>query len=186
MPGLWGRMEALSVGYQAQRLELETIDLTVLDIRALLEMGQCASWASCASHGGECWEFTSAQLAEKSAELIKAEGESWIDSEARGISLRIGHTLSKMRLHRRPRSGGNGPRIWHVRAGDLASQAQTYGLCLAHESKTEVLDPYPDTGPSGPSGTLAQGDGASAQADLSAIWGAWEADPGPIARAEHA
>jgi hypothetical protein len=132
VPGLWQRMEALSVSYQNERPDLETSDLTLLVIRALLEFATSANLANFANLANlrldaAFWDFTSAQIAERAGELIKV-GESWIDPEDKHFSKRVGMLLHKLRIDKPTRPTGRGPRIWRVSLGNLKRLAVAYAM----------------------------------------------------------
>ncbi len=130
--GLWGRLEALSWQYQAERPQLETDDFTSLVLRALLDTcANCARCARCASHLGyadkEHWLFTASELVDLVFELAAEELMLSLD---RQTTVKIGLTLAKLRLKKLPRSGGRGNRHWLVTLAELKRWAAAYGLPL--------------------------------------------------------
>jgi len=121
--GLFERMEALSVAYQAERAELEVGDLTALVIRALCryavrDVGDVANGTPDKSFSFGTSAIT--KVAKDLAEEIEAD----IDPES-VTSRRVGRMLGKMRL-RSDRT--NARRGWKMTLGDLLGWLTAYGI----------------------------------------------------------
>jgi len=155
MPGLWDRLNALSVSYQDERPALETDDFTALTIQALC--AKCASLSKCAKCIGGSWlfQFTSEEV-KIHAEIIAAADDLSIDGAAI-TSQRVGKAFHKMRLKKLPRSGGKGARQWQATLGEIGHLADAYGLPLPDELQnmmTQGCIPSPTLGPLGTTGPL--------------------------------
>lgn len=157
--GLWDRLNGLSVRYQEERPDLETVDITALSIRALCH---CAISANRANIGmthplEKKWTFTTALV--KGA-ILEDIGEE--DAKPETITPhRVGRALGKMRLRQVPRAGGRGSRQWEVTLDDLGRWTTTYGLKLPEEleklKESGTVGGIPDiNGPNGTIGTMAQ------------------------------
>jgi hypothetical protein len=141
--GLCMRLEQLSIDYQLERTQLETDDFTTLILRGLVEL--CANYANCANCANHLevaeekhWLFSACQLADTVVELVK-QGEHSIHRGNR-LSQRIGMTLSKLRLRKPSRPGGQGNRHWLITTGELQRWSLAYGIHLPTES-TETQNP---------------------------------------------
>ena len=56
------------------------------------------------------------------------------DGDADTVTVRrVGHVLSRMRLHKAPRPGGKGGRRWNVKISDLERWAAAYGMTLPEQ-----------------------------------------------------
>lgn len=137
--GLWKRMEALSVDYQSERVDLEVSDYTALAIRAMIEyaVANVANETNVANHieTPKAYEFTTSALAEI-AHQIASDSDGDLDPE-KVTSQRLGHVLRKMRLTKPPRPSGQRLRIWRITHGDLLKWATAYGIVTPHELMEE-------------------------------------------------
>lgn len=148
--GLWGRMEKLSVGYQAERCEMESGDLTALVIRALCSRAISAINANCAIKN-EKWVFKTEEIKDAAVNLAQ-EAEADIDAE-KITGRRIGRTLGKMRLSQEPRPGGHGSRLWSATIQEIAGWAVSYGVNLSEFSTYEGVTLADLLQPNGTNGT---------------------------------
>lgn len=125
---LFGRMEAVSVGYQAERPDLEMSDLTLLTLKAII---RCANGANIANGANdrEVVVFSSTALRECFDVLAEEEDIDieWMGTE-RARSQRLGHVLKRLRLSKPPRSGGKGSRQWKITVGELRGHLAAYGI----------------------------------------------------------
>jgi hypothetical protein len=124
--GLWQRLEALSVHYQAERPRLEHTDLNLLVFEALCH---CASSASSAgSKDTREWLLPVDRIAEATAQAARDQ-EADLRPEQITVE-RVGRVLAKMRLTRVPRPRGRGSRLWKLTFADLDHWAAAYGYAL--------------------------------------------------------
>lgn len=126
--GLWERMEALSVQYQEERLDLESGDLTTLVIRTL-----CYCAISAINAISAISEETPSDLVLTTAQVMlvaRAVAKRDDGDLERITNRRIGRVLGRMRLEKVPRPGGKGSRRWRVTLGDLERWTAAYGLTL--------------------------------------------------------
>jgi hypothetical protein len=135
VPGLWQRMEALSVAYQSERSDLEAGDLTALVVMALA--AACApDRANHSNHSNHSnlaeepvhWILQTSEVA-AAAKKIAVETESTLSPDQID-SRRVGMALNKMRIRKAPRTAGKGPRRWEVALTDLQRWSQAYGIAL--------------------------------------------------------
>lgn len=143
IPGLWNRIENLSVAYQNERPDLETFDLTALTIRALINyVANVTNVANVANHTEtpEAWNITTSQITE-AARALSDESDGEIEPD-KVTSQRIGHALKKMRLTKPPRPRGQKSRIWRVTKAELLKWANAYGLVMPIEM-TNHMDTTP-------------------------------------------
>ncbi len=128
VPGLWERLERLSVDYQQERGEMESGDQTSLVIRALCRCAISAINAKSAINPDR-WVFTTEEIKD-AAVACANDAEADIDVE-KITSKRVGRTLGAMRLSQEPRPGGRGSRRWKVSINDLGRWTTSYGMNLA-------------------------------------------------------
>lgn len=138
--GLWKRMEALSQGYQSERPELESSDLSILIIKALWSCvtGSVSSISSISSINlGDQKSVTLAtKNITKAVRKIAEDTEADIDVE-RITSRRVGRTLGKMRLKSDPNTKVRG---WIVTADDLQRLGVAYGLTPLFTNATNATN----------------------------------------------
>jgi hypothetical protein len=149
VPGLWRRLEALSMAYQNERIDLEPGDLTALVIRGLCRYAINAVSAV----NGEMSKhitFKTSQIVE-STRSIAEEIEADINLELI-TSRNVGRVLGKMRLKPNRTAKLKG---WAISGSDLAQWAKSYGVPLSADLESTLL-------PNGINGT----DGTTAQPDL--------------------
>jgi hypothetical protein len=149
-PGLWQRMEALSVAYQEERPDLETGDMTALVVRALA--AACASGPADLPEAASRWILATSEVA-AAAKRIAAEADSSIPAD-RIDARRVGMTLNKMRIRKAPRPGGKGVRKWEVTRGDLQRWALAYGIALPDPLGAGNQPPSPQVGTVGEVGAV--------------------------------
>jgi hypothetical protein len=120
---LFGRMEAISVGYQTERPELEMSDLTVLALKAVANVAKVANVAN----DREVVVFTSVALREAFDALAEEEemDVEWMGQE-RARSQRLGHVLNRLRFTRL--SHKHGSRQWTITVGELRSHLSAYAM----------------------------------------------------------
>jgi len=162
VPGLWQRMESLSVAYQSERPDLEAGDLTALVVLALA--AACAGLAD-PSNRANLLEDTVHWILETSevtaaAKKIAAETESTLSPDQIDTR-RVGMVLNKMRIKKPPRPGGKGRRKWEVSPSDLQRWSLAYGITLPEQlrARDEPSSPQVGTvGEVGPVGTWEEGE----------------------------
>jgi hypothetical protein len=143
VPGLWEKIEALSVAYQSERPNVETSDLTVLVIRALLEIVAHTRGLSDISDVSDISDIQSltAPITAKTSEIrdtahnIVRQDEMDIDTE-HITSRSIGRIMGRLRFTE-DREKGTGRRGWAFTPAEVASWWERYGLGL----HIEPLDP---------------------------------------------
>ncbi len=116
---IWTRMTQLSLDYQKERPELETPNLTVLTLRALLD---CVKKAPSRTTD---YTFYTAEITAAVIELARTE-EANLDVDAINTR-RIGLLFRKLRF-RKDRQPGSGARRWVVSLVELRRLAISYGL----------------------------------------------------------
>jgi hypothetical protein len=128
--GVFDRLEALSVAYQAERPDLEAADITVVVLKALLRLWQDhrANDANRANRANDADGFvvTSKAISETALEILKEEESDLSEGDA--TTQKIGHVLHKRRIKKLKREGGRGPRRWEVTQVALDAWARAYGL----------------------------------------------------------
>lgn len=130
--GLYARMESLSIGYQKERQEFESGDMTALVIRALCKCLDCdlvtLSDPCDVSAGGDVdeKEFIRTADIEAAAKDIALADELDIDPEKLG-SRQIGHILSKLRFAKGS-EGGTHKKGWKVSRRELNRFVRSLGL----------------------------------------------------------
>jgi hypothetical protein len=117
-------METLSVGYQRERSDLESGDLTTLVIQAL-----CAYTISAINgEAPSAWEWVlTTQEITHIAQLITRVNDGDPDCIT---NRRVGRVLGRMRLEKTHRPGGQGSHRWRVTLGGLERWTAAYGLPL--------------------------------------------------------
>jgi len=152
--GLFARLDALSVAYQSERIELEYGDLTALVIRALCRYAEDHVDAVSTKADAVSFPVGTSDLTAQVKEFIEAD-ELDIDQDAVSAR-RVGRVLAKMRL----KSDGNRlkpdrtakKKGWSVTLGDVRRWSAAYAVPFA--SKNDVA---PDVnGTNGTSGITAQ------------------------------
>jgi hypothetical protein len=156
---LFQRLENVSVAYQGDRAQLETSDNTVLVLRAIARLalaqanqGQVSQVSKCAKYV-ETVVFSVQQLREAFDALAEEEDMDvdWMGDERRRAQ-RLGKVLQRLRVHKPPRSGGKGSRLWMLTQSELQGHMDAYGLTIARESESQKT-----LGTLGDSAHLAQG-----------------------------
>lgn len=148
LSGLWDRLAQLSLDYQQERPDLETSDLTLLVIRALircarLDLGDIKAIGDINVEDSRFILYT-AEITEAALKIAK---DDEIDVDLESItSRRIGRVLSKMRF-KKDRQNHNGSRQWVVTTLDLHRLALSYGLITP---PIESPDDSQLNGPNGP------------------------------------
>lgn len=129
--GLYSRMESLSVGYQKERQQLESGDLTALVIRALSKCLSCDVVTFCdpcdvSEVPADEKEFIRTADIEAAAKAIAEADELDIDTEKLG-SRQIGRILSKLRFEK-GNEGGTHKKGWKVSRGEVGRFVRALGL----------------------------------------------------------
>jgi hypothetical protein len=144
--GLWQRMEKLSRSYQNERPDIESGDLTVLIIRALLCLcdRDISDNRDVSDINMEGWSKTykTSQITDVTVEIAKAT-EADIDTDSI-TSRRVGRFLGKMRLEK-DREAGKGTRQWSITGKDLLRWTSTYGIPLPNSLKPVTNNVTSDT-----------------------------------------
>ena len=173
VPGLWQRMESLSVAYQSERPDLEASDLTALVVLALAAAcapGPCSGApgpTGMAGAGGTGnlegepahWILETSEVT-AAAKKIAVETESTLSPDQIDTR-RVGMVLNKMRIKKPPRPGGKGRRKWEVSPADLQRWSLAYGIPLPEQlrARDEPSSPQVGTvGEVGPVGTWEEGE----------------------------
>jgi hypothetical protein len=130
VPGIFGRMETLSVAYQSERIDLEPGDLTALVVRALCHY---AITAVDAVNGEipERFTFKTSQIVEET-KILAEEIEADIDAESIN-SRRVGRVLGKMRLKPDRDSKKKG---WCITRSEIERWAISYGVPFQNANDT--------------------------------------------------
>lgn len=129
---LYRRMEKLSTGYQQERQQLESTDLTALVVRALCKCLKCDVVTLCDPCDLSTESVTDEKAfvrtidIESAAKEIAEADELDIDLEKLG-SRQIGRTLSKLRF-KKGREGGTGKKGWSVSKRELGRFVRSLGL----------------------------------------------------------
>jgi hypothetical protein len=139
VPGLWEKMEALSVTYQSERPNVETSDLTVLVIRALLEIVAHTRGLSDISDVSDISDIQSdnVPITTRTSEIrdtvhdIVEKDEMGIDTQYI-TSRSVGLTMGRLRFTH-AREAGKGTREWTFTPADVASWYERYNLDLRVE-----------------------------------------------------
>ena len=151
--GLYSRMESLSVGYQKERQQLESGDMTALVIRALCKCLDCDVETFCdpcdvsTEGAADEKEFVRTADIEAAAKVIAEADELDIDLEKLG-SRQIGRILSKLRFEK-GNEGGTHKKGWKVSRREVGRFVRSLGLSHAQNvtSVTErhnLTDKEPD------------------------------------------
>jgi hypothetical protein len=147
VPGLWDRMESLSMDYQAERPELESSDITALVIKALCRYADNAVDAvNIESH---TFSIKTAEVVSQVKTLIE---ETDADVDLNYVdSRRIGRVLSKMRLTQDRTSKCKG---WKIHGSELMRWTTAYGIPWVTEKSLTLSV----NGTNGTNGMTAQDD----------------------------
>jgi hypothetical protein len=134
MPGLWQRMESLSMDYQKERPDFEVSDLTVLVIRALIQLAvrdiSDISAVSDVNRESLSLHFETSMVTDTAVKIAQNE-ELDIDPESI-TSRRVGRVLGKMRL-KKEREAGKGTRRWALTLKDLRRWALSYAIPMSDD-----------------------------------------------------
>jgi hypothetical protein len=149
--GLSKRMRALSMGYQSERCEFESSDLTRLVIRAVVALADfpATSATSAASATNSGTPLATSEIANKAKQLA-AEEELGINQETL-TNDRVGRVLGRQRLEKADRVEGKKGRQWMIHVAEVARWKVVYSLS---EGKTE--GGQKTSGDSGDSGEVAE------------------------------
>lgn len=127
--GLSKRMRDLSVGYQSERADFESDDLTRLIVCTVCTV---CTVDTVLSETPPDFTVTTAEITNKAKEL--ATDDEWgIDPETIN-SKRVGWVLKRLRLKQAKRQKRGEPRKWTVQNGDLVRWKSVYSI---FEEKTE-------------------------------------------------
>ena len=159
--GVWERMEALAQHYQEERRDLEPLKLETWAIAALCYAAPIwATWATsatCATSPGEVqeWVFTAGNVIYWMGEYRK---ECHPDIHAIGVISEdtVGKALGTLRLRKKPRPGGLGPRRWCLTLDELQRMAQAHNiqlLAVVPHIDEPLADPLYGSGPGGSGGS---------------------------------
>jgi hypothetical protein len=146
VPGLWDRMNQLSLDYQKERPELETDDFTALVIRGLKrtvenQLGYDISDACDVSDTNKvtpCTFFFKTKEITETTKTVAAEMEADIKQEDI-TSNKIGRTLGAMRF-KKGRESGSGRRGWTIDLNDLNRWLKTYNIIEADTPSLSVTN----------------------------------------------
>ena len=132
---LWKRIHKVSLGYQGERQDMESTDLTRLVILALeicLRDAECEVLRFCevSPEGGSCFLKTQ-DITEAVKELVERD-EIGIDLD-KVSSRRIGWILKRLRL-RKHREPGTGKYGWLLRRPELEKYFNAFGLISSEET----------------------------------------------------
>jgi hypothetical protein len=132
---IFQRMNNLSQVYQKERPDLEMADLTVLVIRALIQVvtGKSVSSISSVSsikvEGSDSAKTHSATTGRLTEEAKRIAQDEEVDIEIERItSRRVGRVLAKLRI---PKDPDTSIRQWRVIVADLARLALAFGIVSA-------------------------------------------------------
>jgi hypothetical protein len=117
VPGLFGRMDALSVKYQEERGDLETGDPTRLAIKALRRM--------LGAQPGASLRFSPKGLAD-AMNAIAVEEDLAEQDKPLTNARRVGWLLKRLRLHKANRDRNS--KLWETTMTELEALANTYGM----------------------------------------------------------
>jgi hypothetical protein len=148
--GLWDRIEALSVAYQEERVDLEIGDLTAVVIRALCRYADKADCAVNAETSERSFSFKTATITKEAKEVVD-EIEADMDPDA-VTSRRVGRVLGKMRLKPDRTSKAKG---WRMSEGDLLGWLVAYGLPIPEALQQREPDTLNVNGTDGMAGITA-------------------------------
>jgi len=149
--GIFERLEALSVAYQEERVDLEVGDLTGVVIRALCRYAVTAVRAVNVETLTESFSFGTSAIAKLAKELAE-EIEADIDPESI-TARRVGRVLGKMRLRADRTAKRKG---WRITVGDILGWLTAYGIEPPEEFANLQTAPLPINGIVGTNGTTAQ------------------------------
>ena len=146
--GLWDRMEKLSVGYQNERQEMESTDLTALVVRAICQclVPECDVLTFCdvltLFSDTQKTFLKTAQITEIAKE-ITAKQELGIDAEQINDK-RIGWILKKLRFDKY-REPGTGKRGWLVSEIEMQRFVLAFGLHTSEKTSQNVKTSQAET-----------------------------------------
>lgn len=153
MAGLWDRIEALSIAYQEERVDLEIGDLTAIIIRAVCRYAVNAISAVSKESIQKAFTFKTSEITQAAKEVVE-EIEADMDPDS-VTSRRVGRVLGKMRLRAERTSKAKG---WHISAADLVGWLVAYGLPIPEELEQTQVDTHYVNGTNGSDGITAQPD----------------------------
>jgi hypothetical protein len=117
------RMQKLSVGYQSERSEFESGDLTRLVVSAISAI---FAISAVLSETPQEKPLTTSQITEKAKQMAD-EDESGIDPETISTK-RVGWILKRLRLEKAGREDGKKGRQWLVKTADISRWKSAYSL----------------------------------------------------------
>jgi len=130
--GLFDRLQALSIAYQAERSQLEAEDLTAIVVRALGRYAAGAIEAAGWQDENAAFSFSTSAVTEAAMAIIE---EMEPENDAGSISARrVGRVLSKMRLERQRSAQRKG---YRMTVGELLGWLRAYGLPLPEEATAD-------------------------------------------------
>ena len=159
--GVWARMKDLAQHYQEERRDLEPLRLETWAIAALCYAAPLwATWATsatCATSTGGVQEcvFTAGEVI---SWMDAYKTECHPDIHAIGVINEdtVGKALGRLRLRKKPRPGGRGPRQWCLTLDELQRIAQAHNIQLSAvvpHIDGLLADPLYGSGPGGSGGS---------------------------------
>jgi hypothetical protein len=142
--GLSGRMQNLSVGYQKERTEFESSDLTRLVVSAVSAILAVPAVLKPTPLATE-------QITTKARELAE-EDETGVDPETIN-NRRVGWVLKRLRLEKAGREEGKKGRQWLIDPKDVERWRSAYSIV-----DSEKRHPAPENGENGENGGTAEGE----------------------------
>ncbi|MGA2502536.1 MAG: hypothetical protein ABSG01_00435 [Anaerolineales bacterium] len=154
IPGLYQRMQAISVKYQDESVKQDISDLTRLVIQAL---GVCAVSAIRADRAVEKRGHFETTVSDVRKVALSMATDQELDIEYEKIALRlVGRTIGKLRFEQVPRPSGVGSRTWNIDLYHLTRLAESYNVPVPGELvdwAASLFNPFPDNGMTGINGS---------------------------------
>lgn len=161
--GLSKRMRDLSVGYQSERADFESSDLTRLVVCTVFTVCTVRTVRTVLPETPPGFTVTTAEITTKAKELA-VEDEWGIDPETLN-SRRVGWILKRLRLTQAKRETRGEPRKWTVQNGDLVRWKSVYSI---FDEKTE--GGQKQNGENGENGETVQTEDGNAEMHDSALF----------------
>ena len=130
-PGLYERMENLSVAYQTERVELETFNPGLLVVQALLDLATRSL--------EEPLVVTPSAVAERVKEMTAGDPEEEGEQGIQLSSQKVGRLFRQWRFERLPRVGNNGAHRWSISREHLERLVASMGGRAGNTLQAEPL-----------------------------------------------